>query len=117
VEIMAALSYDEQQRRLRVSGECDDGDAPRISEAVLTLARPGETLIIDLTAVTGMTNKVARALLRAQGAAEGCRITLLRKSDGPVDRRLHDAGDCPRPPVRRAATRHVDAGAVLLRHG
>jgi hypothetical protein len=114
---MAALTYDAQQRRLRVSGVCSDDDAPRITEAVLTLARPDETLIVDLTAVTGMTVAVARALLGAQGAIERCRVTLLRKCDGPVDRCLQDAGHRARRPAARPAARRSSDGVVALRHG
>jgi hypothetical protein len=82
---MSTLSYEAQHRRLRVAGSWGNDDAPRIREAVLTLARQGDTLIVDLTAVTEVTTEVGRALLSAQEAAETCRVTLVRKCDSPVD--------------------------------
>jgi len=89
---MSTLSYESQHRRLRVTGSCGSvDDAPRIREAVLTLARKSDLLIVDLTAVTEMTSEVGRALLAAQEAAGTCRVTLVRKSDSPVDSCLREA--------------------------
>ncbi|GAA4715153.1 hypothetical protein [Nocardioides conyzicola] len=81
---MSTLSYEPAQRRLRVSGACGREDAARLREAVSAYARPGETLIVDLTAVTDATSDVGRALLDARRTA-ACRVTLLRKSGSPVD--------------------------------
>ncbi len=87
---MSTLSYETQHRRLRVAGACGNDDAPRIHEAVLTFARQGDILIVDLTAVTEATSEVGRALLAAQEAADRCRVTLIRKSDSPVDSCLRE---------------------------
>lgn len=87
---MSTLSYEAQHRRLRVVGPCGDDDVARIREAVLTLAREGESLIVDLTAVTEVTSEVGQALLAAQDAADNCRVTLVRKSDSPVDSCLRE---------------------------
>jgi hypothetical protein len=87
---MSTLSYEAQHRRLRVIGPCGDDDAHRIREAVLDLAEQGCTLIVDLTAVTEVTREVGHALLAAQEAADQCRITLVRKSGGPVDSCLRE---------------------------
>lgn len=87
---MSTFSYEAQHRRLRVSGACGNDDAPRIREAVLTLAREGESLIVDLTGVTEVTSEVGHALLAAQDAADSCRVTLVRKRDSPVDSCLRE---------------------------
>jgi anti-anti-sigma regulatory factor len=87
---MSTLSYEAQQRRLRVTGSCGNDDAPRLREAVLSLARRSDTLIVDLTAVTEVTSEVGRALLAAQDTADRCRITLVRKSGSPVDSCLRE---------------------------
>ena len=84
-EAMSTLSYEPDQRRLRVSGACDREDAVRLREAVSAYAREGGTLIVDLTAVTDVTNDVGRALVAAQQSANACRVTLVRKSGSPVD--------------------------------
>ena len=89
------MYYEAQHRRLRVAGVCGDDDVPTLCEAVRTLTRTGDSLIVDLTAVTAMTAEVADALLAAQALAQAmartCRVTLLRKSRGPVDRCLRAA--------------------------
>jgi len=82
---MSTLSYEAEHRRLRVAGACGNEDAPRIHEAVLTFARQGRTLIVDLTAVTEVTREVGHALLAAQEDAGRCQVTLVRKSGSPVD--------------------------------
>ncbi len=92
---MSTLCYEAQHHRLRVAGTCGDDDAPRIREAVLSRARSGEALIVDLTAVTALTPNAARALLDAQKAAEPCRVSMLRKRGSVVDRRLQEL----EPPV------------------
>jgi hypothetical protein len=101
---MDTLSYEAQQRRLRVVGSCGNDDAPRIHDAVLSLARRGGTLIVDLTAVTEVTSEVGRALLTAQEAADRCRVTLIRKSGSPVDTCLRAAQPAARSGSRRAMT-------------
>jgi len=87
---MSTLSYEAQQRRLRVAGPCGNEDAPRLREAVLSLARQSDLLIVDLTAVTEASSEVGRALLSAQDAAGRCRITLVRKSGSRVDACLRE---------------------------
>lgn len=87
---MSTLSYEAEHRRLRVVGSCRDEDATRIHEAVLTFARPGGTLIVDLTGVTEVSSEVGRTLLAAQEAADRCRVTLLRKSGSAVDSCLRE---------------------------
>jgi hypothetical protein len=87
---MSTMTYEAEQRRLRVVGACGSDDVSRIREAVLTHAREGENLIVDLTAVTEVTNEVGRALLAAQHAADRCRVTLVRKCDSPVDSCLRE---------------------------
>lgn len=90
-EDMRTLSYEPQHPRLRVAGVCRDDDATHLHEAVLAFASHGTSLIVDLTAVTEATDDVARALLAAQVASGTCRVTLVRKSDSSVDRRLRAA--------------------------
>ncbi|GAA4753610.1 hypothetical protein GCM10023350_43610 [Nocardioides endophyticus] len=87
---MSTLSYEAQHRRLRVTGSCGDDDATRLRDAVLTYARKGDILIVDLTAVTDVTSEVGRALLSAQEAADRCRVTLVRKSGSAVDTCLRE---------------------------
>lgn len=87
---MSTLSYETQHRRLRVAGACGNEDAPRIREAVLSLTRQSDILIVDLTAVTEMTSEVGRALLAAQDTSDRCRITMVRKSGSPVDSCLRE---------------------------
>lgn len=87
---MSTLSYEAEHRRLRVAGSCGNEDASQIHEAVLTFARQGRTLIVDLTAVTEMSREVGHALLAAQDAAGRCRVTLIRKSGSPVDSCLRE---------------------------
>ncbi len=88
---MSTLQYEKEHHRLRVAGVCGDDDASAVCAAVHRLANAGVTLIVDLTAVTAMTDEVARLLVTAQATADGCRVNLLRKSGGPVDRRLRAA--------------------------
>jgi hypothetical protein len=90
VEAMSTLSYEAEHRRLRVVGACGSDDASRIRDAVLTHARDGESLIVDLTAVTEVSSDVGPALLAAQRAADRCRVTLVRKCDSPVDACLRE---------------------------
>jgi hypothetical protein len=88
---MCTLSYEAQHCRLRVTGSCGEDDVPRLRDAVLTYARKGDLLIVDLTAVTDVTSEVGCALVAVQEAADRCRITLVRKSGSAVDACLRAA--------------------------
>ena len=111
---MRALSFEPEHHRLRVAGRCGDDDVRQIQEAVGSHARSASALIVDLTAVTEVSAGVARALVAARSAADGCRVTLVRKSDSAVDRSLRQSEretSRRQAVVSRRTTRPSSAGA------
>ncbi|WP_243060651.1 STAS domain-containing protein [Nocardioides sp. SR21] len=92
---MAHVRCETESRRLRLSGAVLD--AADLADVVETLERFAESchgqLVIDLTAVTELAAPAARHLVevRRSAAAEGRRVTLLRRHGTPVDDALHAA--------------------------
>lgn len=94
---MTQLSYEADQRRLRVEGACRDGDAVR--DAVEAFGGLAGELTVDLTGASEISYEVAAILLEARDAAreEGRRIHLVRKAGSDVDVTLEEARGSSHP--------------------
>lgn len=88
---MCTIDYEARRRRLRISGRCgSDDDAAAIRDAIDTFSRKGDTLILDLTALTDLSGDVAAVIVEA-GNEVACDVTVLRKHGTEVDRVLTEA--------------------------
>ncbi len=88
---MCTIDYEAKRRRLRISGRCGgDSDAATIRDAIDTFSRKGDTLIVDLTALTGLSGAAASAIVEAREKVP-CDVTVLRKHGTEVDRLLTEA--------------------------
>lgn len=94
---MTHLSYEADQRRLRIEGSCRDGAA--VHDALEAFGGLADELTVDLTAATEISEEVAAILLHARDTAreEGRRIHLLRKAGSNVDYALEAAGGSSHP--------------------
>jgi|tagenome__1003787_1003787.scaffolds.fasta_scaffold17268161_1 hypothetical protein len=88
---MCTIDYEAARRRLRVSGHCGDDAAAAITEAIGAFGRGSPALIVDLTALSGLTDEVANAIVTAGEQVAPCQLTVLRKHGTEVDRRLSEA--------------------------
>jgi hypothetical protein len=88
---MCTIEYEANHHRLRVSGRCGDDAASAIRDAIDAFGRGHERLIVDLTALTGITDDVAAAIVAAGEAIAPCRVTVTRKHGSEIDRLLSDA--------------------------
>ena len=90
---MCTIDYEARQHRLRVSGRCEGPEAATvITDAIGTFGRGARRLIVDLTALTHLTEEVAAAIVAAGAEVSPCEVTFVRKHGTDVDRRLSDAG-------------------------
>ena len=88
---MCTIDYEARRRRLRISGRCGgDNDAATIRDAIDTFSRQGDKLIVDLTALTDLSDDVAIAIVEARKKVP-CDVTVLRKHGTEVDRLLSEA--------------------------
>ena len=85
---MCTIDYEARHHRLRVSGRCGDDAATAIREAISTFGRDSERLIVDLTALTSLSDEVAAAIVAAGEEVSPCRVTVVRKHGSDVDRLL-----------------------------
>lgn len=91
---MPHVHYETESRRLRLAGDVLDDDLADLREAVARFVERSEGhLMVDLTAVTDLSESAARHLVevRTAAGARGRRITLLRRHGTPVDEALRSA--------------------------
>ena len=89
---MAEIAFEGGLRRLRIAGPCTAQDSTALCEAVDSHGRAAARLTIDLTGVPSIESQVLSALTDTVAAveAEGCRVTILRKSSSDVDHALRE---------------------------
>lgn len=88
---MCTIDYEASHHRLRVSGRCGDDAATAIRDAIGAFGRGSDRLIVDLTALTDVTDEVAAAVVTAGDQLAPCRVTVVRKHGTDVDRLLSEA--------------------------
>jgi len=88
---MCTIDYESSHHRLRVSGRCGDGAAEAIRDAIGAFGRGTDRLIVDLTALTELSDEVAAAIVAAGDDVAPCRVTVTRKHGTDVDRMLSEA--------------------------
>jgi anti-anti-sigma regulatory factor len=85
---MTTVRYEADTHRLRIEGACRAGDRSAIQEALDTFARlAGGHLIVDLTAVTTIDQRLANDLVDAAHSLSGAAGTFafVRKHGTAVD--------------------------------
>jgi anti-anti-sigma regulatory factor len=88
---MTTVHYEAGTHRLRLEGPCRDADRSALHEALDTFApMAGGHLIVDLTGVTSMDQRVANDLVAAARSAnkEHEAFTIVRKHGTVVDEAL-----------------------------
>lgn len=88
---MCTIDYEASHHRLRVSGRCGDDAATAIRDAIDAFGRGSDRLIVDLTAITEVTDEVASAIVTAGEEVAPCQVTVMRKHGTDVDRLLSEA--------------------------
>jgi hypothetical protein len=89
---MTTIAFEDGLHRLRISGACTAVDATAVRDAAEGAGPDSPHLTIDLTGVADMAPEVAADLVAAVSGREarGCRVTIVRKCDGEVDRLLRE---------------------------
>ncbi|MDF1606247.1 hypothetical protein [Nocardioides sp. YIM 152315] len=89
---MRAITWEPSQHRLRLAGRCGGDDLATVEEALAAVAGRRPVLILDLTAVVSLAPSVAEAIVAACDRSDGCRVSVLRRHGGDVDRVLRELG-------------------------
>lgn len=88
---MGTITWQAGQHRLRLAGRFEEGDRGAVEDALAAIGDPGPVFIVDLTAVDSLDPSVVE-ILAACERAEGCRVSVLRRSGSEVDRMLSERG-------------------------
>jgi hypothetical protein len=84
---MCTITWEPTQRRLRLSGHCEEQDKDAVQEALASCPE-GRVLIVDLTAVTSLAPSVAEVIIAARDRSAECRVNVMRRKNSAADQVL-----------------------------